>query len=51
MYFGEFSNTGPGGAVDKRVPYTKKLTESEAKTFMSLEYIDAAKWLLPAPQL
>ncbi|XP_057522759.1 putative pectinesterase 63 [Amaranthus tricolor] len=51
VYFGEFSNTGPGGAVDKRVPYTKKLTESEAKTFMSLEYIDAAKWLLPAPQL
>ena len=51
MFFGEFNNKGLGGATDKRVPYTKKLTHVQAKTFISLEYIDGAKWLLPPPQL
>ncbi|XP_057548796.1 putative pectinesterase 63 [Amaranthus tricolor] len=51
VFFGEFNNKGLGGATDKRVPYTKKLTHVQAKTFISLEYIDGAKWLLPPPQL
>lgn len=51
MFFGEYSNTGPGASPDKRAPYTKKLTDEEVKTFTSLEYIDAAKWLLPPPKV
>uniref|UniRef100_A0A803MVL0 Pectinesterase n=1 Tax=Chenopodium quinoa TaxID=63459 RepID=A0A803MVL0_CHEQI len=51
VFFGEYNNKGPGASLAKRVPYTKKLTEAEAKTFISLEYIDAAKWLLPPPKV
>jgi len=51
IYFGEYMNTGPGASLAKRAPYTKKLTAAEAKTFISLEYIDAGKWLLPPPKL
>ncbi|XP_021857465.2 pectinesterase 1-like [Spinacia oleracea] len=51
VYFGEYKNTGPGAVLTKRVPYTKILTEVEAKPFINLEYIDAGKWLLPPPKL
>ncbi|XP_021857463.1 pectinesterase 1-like [Spinacia oleracea] len=51
IYFGEYKNTGPGAILTKRVPYTKKLTEVEAKPFINLKYIDAEKWLLPPPKL
>nr|AAT99258.1 pectin-methyltransferase precursor [Kali turgidum] len=51
ILFGEYKNTGPGAAPDKRAPYTKQLTEADAKTFTSLEYIEAAKWLLPPPKV
>lgn len=51
IFFGEYHNKGPGASLAKRVPYTKQLTEAEAKQFISLEYIDAAKWLLPPPKI
>ncbi|XP_021838640.1 pectinesterase 1-like [Spinacia oleracea] len=50
MFFGEYQNKGPG-AAGKRAPFTKMLTAAEAKTFTSLEYIEAAKWLLPPPKV
>ncbi|XP_021757335.1 pectinesterase 1-like [Chenopodium quinoa] len=51
VFFGEYNNKGPGASLAKRVPYTKKLTDVEAKTFISLDYIEAPKWLLPPPRL
>ncbi|KMS96120.1 hypothetical protein BVRB_001910 [Beta vulgaris subsp. vulgaris] len=50
-YFGEYKNTGPGADIKKRVPYFKKLTDIEVKPFISLEFIDAAKWLIPLPKI
>lgn len=41
VFFGEF----------KRVTFAKKLTEEEAKPFISLDFIDASSWLLPPPEL
>ncbi|KAL2897068.1 Pectinesterase 1 [Bienertia sinuspersici] len=51
IFFGEYKNTGPGADAAKRVPYTKQLTDVEAKPFISMEYIEADKWLLPPPQV
>ncbi|KAI3929784.1 hypothetical protein MKX01_025952 [Papaver californicum] len=34
-----------------RVKFTKKLTDAEAKLFLDLNYIGAAKWILPPPQV
>ncbi|KAL2897148.1 Pectinesterase PPME1 [Bienertia sinuspersici] len=51
IFFGEYKNTGPGADATKRVPYTKQLTDAEAKEFISMEYIEADKWLLPPPKL
>ena len=50
-YLGEYKNEGPGADTKGRVPYAKQLTDEEAKTFVTLDYIDAAKWLLPPPKL
>ncbi|KAM7494678.1 hypothetical protein LguiB_029287 [Lonicera macranthoides] len=47
VFFGEFNNTGPGANPSARAPYTKKLTDAEAKDFMSLAFIQGSKWLLP----
>lgn len=46
-FFGEFQNRGPGAALTGRPPYIKKLTDVEAKPFLSLSYIQGSKWLLP----
>ncbi|KMS96122.1 hypothetical protein BVRB_001930 [Beta vulgaris subsp. vulgaris] len=51
VYFGEYKNKGTGADIKKRVPYFKNLTDIEAKLFISMEYIDAAKWLLPPPKV
>ncbi|KAL2927866.1 Pectinesterase 2 [Bienertia sinuspersici] len=51
VYFGEYRNSGPGASPSKRVSYSKHLTEAEVKPFISMEYIDAAKWLLPPPKM
>ena len=51
VYFGEYKNTGPGASVKGRAKFAKQLTDKEAQTFISLEYIDAAKWLLPPPKV
>lgn len=51
VYFGEYKNKGTGADIKKRVPYFKKLTDIEVKPFISLEFIDAAKWLIPLPKI
>ncbi|XP_051142813.1 pectinesterase 1-like [Andrographis paniculata] len=47
VYFGEFNNRGPGAALNSRVTFCKKMTESDCNQFLSLSYIEAATWLLP----
>ncbi|KAG8662198.1 pectinesterase PPME1-like [Manihot esculenta] len=47
VFFAEYQNSGPGSNLKKRVKFAKKLTDREAKHFLSLGYIQGSKWLLP----
>lgn len=47
VYFGEYNNKGAGAAFEKRAPFTKKLTDADAKQFLSLAFVEGSKWLLP----
>ncbi|XP_057778502.1 pectinesterase 1-like [Salvia miltiorrhiza] len=51
VYFGEFKNEGAGSNLEKRVTFAKKLTEEEAKPFITLDFIGASSWLIPPPKL
>ncbi|XP_019162125.1 PREDICTED: pectinesterase 1-like [Ipomoea nil] len=46
-YFGEYKNTGAGSDMAKRPKFVKRLTDAEAKPFITLAFIEASKWLLP----
>ncbi|KAK1352715.1 Pectinesterase [Heracleum sosnowskyi] len=50
-YFAEFKNRGPGAAPDQRASYVKKLSDADAKPFITLSHINASTWLLPPPKL
>ncbi|KAK9034639.1 hypothetical protein V6N11_050796 [Hibiscus sabdariffa] len=43
--------TGEGSSTSKWVPFAKKLTDKEAKQFITLDFIGATKWLLPPPTI
>ncbi|KAK4353873.1 hypothetical protein RND71_026067 [Anisodus tanguticus] len=47
VYYGEYNNKGAGATPERRVGYVKKLSDEEAKPFISLAYIEGSKWLLP----
>ncbi|KAM3344832.1 pectinesterase 1-like [Capsicum galapagoense] len=47
IYYGEYNCKGAGAAMDHRVGYVKKLSDAEAKPFISLAYIEGSKWLFP----
>ncbi|KAL6126886.1 hypothetical protein ACLB2K_074931 [Fragaria x ananassa] len=47
--FGEYKNRGPGSSMSKRVKFTKQLSDADAKPFISLDFIQGTKWLLPIP--
>ncbi|KAL4348367.1 hypothetical protein GQ457_17G018700 [Hibiscus cannabinus] len=51
VYYGEYKCTGEGSSPSKRVPFAKKLTDKEAKQFITLDFIGATKWLLPPPTI
>ncbi|XP_074310303.1 pectinesterase 1-like [Silene latifolia] len=51
VYFGEYKNTGPGASVKGRAKFAKQLTDNEAQKFITLDYIEATKWLLPPPKV
>ncbi|KAI3900399.1 hypothetical protein MKW92_028245 [Papaver armeniacum] len=51
LYNAEYMCTGPGANLQGRVKFAKKLTDAEAKPLLDPSYIDAAKWLLPPPQV
>ncbi|KAL2550022.1 Pectinesterase PPME1 [Forsythia ovata] len=46
VFFGEYNNKGPGANLDKR-KYYRKLTDADAKPFVSLAFLEGSKWLLP----
>nr|GLL24224.1 pectinesterase 2-like [Ipomoea trifida] len=46
-FFGEYKNTGPGSSMAKRAKFVKRLTDAEAKQYLTLGFIQASKWLLP----
>lgn len=35
--------------MSKRVKFTKQLSDADAKPFISLDFIQGTKWLLPIP--
>ncbi|XP_055809200.1 pectinesterase 1-like [Solanum dulcamara] len=47
VYYGEYKCKGAGATTARRVGYVKKLSDAEAKPFISLAYIEGSKWLLP----
>uniref|UniRef100_A0A0A0KI78 Pectinesterase n=1 Tax=Cucumis sativus TaxID=3659 RepID=A0A0A0KI78_CUCSA len=49
VMFGEYKCSGPGAVSTGRVAYGKQLTEAEVKPYLSLEFVQSAKWLLPPP--
>ncbi|XP_059462129.1 putative pectinesterase 63 [Corylus avellana] len=51
VYYGEYKCSGPGSDLSRRVPYTKKLSDNEARPFLALHFIQASSWLLPPPTL
>ncbi|KAG8381041.1 hypothetical protein BUALT_Bualt06G0079500 [Buddleja alternifolia] len=51
VYFGEYNNKGPGSNLDKRVAYSKKLSDADVKPFISLAHIQGSMWLLPPPKV
>ncbi|CAI9772142.1 unnamed protein product [Fraxinus pennsylvanica] len=50
VFFGEYNNKGPGANMDKR-KYNKKLTDADAKPFISLAFIEGSKWILPPTKI
>ncbi|KAK6936460.1 Pectinesterase, catalytic, partial [Dillenia turbinata] len=50
LLFGEYKNTGPGSNPKGRASFVKQLSDAQARTFLSLDYIQGSKWLLPSPK-
>ena len=50
-YFAEFENRGPGAMPEQRAGFVKKLSDADAKPFITLGHINASGWLLPPPTL
>lgn len=52
-FFAEYKNVGPGADKGGRIklPCLKELTPADVKAFLTLDYIDAAEWLLPTPTI
>ncbi|KAJ4846444.1 hypothetical protein Tsubulata_036221 [Turnera subulata] len=48
--FGEYKCSGPGSNFKGRPKFVKKLTDSQAQPYLSLQFIDASTWLLPHPK-
>ncbi|XVE63821.1 hypothetical protein DITRI_Ditri07aG0051100 [Diplodiscus trichospermus] len=51
VFYGEFKCTGKGSDPSGRAKFAKQLTETEAKPFISIDYIEGTKWLLPPPNV
>ncbi|MBA0707773.1 hypothetical protein Golax_019787, partial [Gossypium laxum] len=51
VFYGEYKCSGPGAAPAGRVPYSSQLTETVARQFLTLGFVDGSKWLLPPPNV
>ncbi|CAN6569196.1 unnamed protein product [Malus baccata var. baccata] len=47
LLYGEYNNWGQGSNITSKARYTRKLSDAEAKPFISLGNIQGSKWLLP----
>ncbi|KAJ6322227.1 hypothetical protein OIU77_012156 [Salix suchowensis] len=45
LFQAEYKCHGPGADSENRAPWSKQLTEEEAQTFMSIDFIDGKEWL------
>ncbi|KAB2038141.1 hypothetical protein ERO13_D03G104500v2 [Gossypium hirsutum] len=51
VFYGEYKCSGPGAAPAGRVPYSSQLTETVARQFLTVGFVDGSKWLLPPPNV
>ncbi|KAK1280163.1 putative pectinesterase 63 [Acorus gramineus] len=49
VFYGEYKCSGPGANTDKRVRYSRLLTDTQAQPFLSKSFINADLWLSPPP--
>ncbi|KAF8377874.1 hypothetical protein HHK36_031262 [Tetracentron sinense] len=45
VFYGQYECSGPGSDFGGRVPWSRELTQQEAKPFISLSFIDGYEWL------
>ncbi|KAF9662442.1 hypothetical protein SADUNF_Sadunf18G0053700 [Salix dunnii] len=45
VFYGQYKCTGPGANFAGRVSWSRELTDSEAKPFTSLNFIDGSEWI------
>ncbi|KAK2989609.1 hypothetical protein RJ640_027383 [Escallonia rubra] len=45
VFYGQYKCTGPGASFAGRVPWSRELTDQEAKPFISLSFIDGSEWI------
>ncbi|KAK2657054.1 hypothetical protein Ddye_010106 [Dipteronia dyeriana] len=45
VFYGQYKCSGPGAKYGGRVPWSRELTQEEAKPFISLDFIDGHRWL------
>ncbi|KAH7436688.1 hypothetical protein KP509_05G031000 [Ceratopteris richardii] len=48
VYYGQYQCSGPGANTDRRVPWSRDLSLSEAQPFLELSFINAGAWLQEA---
>ncbi|XVF88638.1 hypothetical protein PTKIN_Ptkin19aG0066900 [Pterospermum kingtungense] len=45
VFYGQYKCWGPGASYAGRVPWSRELTDEEAKPFLSLSLIDGSEWI------
>ncbi|KAJ4846440.1 hypothetical protein Tsubulata_036215 [Turnera subulata] len=51
VQFGEYKCMGPGANPNGRAKFLKQQSDAEAQPYLSLGFIEALSWLLPAPTI
>ncbi|KAK6926247.1 Pectinesterase, catalytic [Dillenia turbinata] len=51
MLFGEYKNTRPGSSPKGLASFVRQLSDAQARTYLSLDYIEVSNWLLPPPKI
>ncbi|XP_043703228.1 probable pectinesterase 53 [Telopea speciosissima] len=45
VFYGQYKCTGPGAVTSGRVKWSRELSDEEAKSFISLSFIDGSEWI------